>query len=48
MVLQQAAALGMRTRMLEVPGAWRDTEVWLLACYRRSVARRKGWGRGRG
>ena len=30
MVLQQAAALGMRTRVLEVPGAWRDTEVWLL------------------
>ena len=29
-VLQQAAALGMRTRVLEVPGAWRDTEEWLL------------------
>ena len=30
MVLQQAAALGMRTRVLDVPGAWRDTEAWLL------------------
>ena len=30
MVLQQAAALGMRTRVLEVPEAWRDTGTWLL------------------
>ena len=30
MVLQQAEALGMPTRVLQVPGAWRDTEAWLL------------------